>query len=57
MHLVGYLCEAYHDARSLEHKVCHCFVGRREKLIPFSAHGIPIAHKSRNSQFEKNREH
>jgi hypothetical protein len=21
MHLVGYLCEDYHDARSLEHKV------------------------------------
>jgi hypothetical protein len=24
MHLVGYLYEAYHDARSLEHKVKCC---------------------------------
>ena len=23
MHLVGYLYEDYHDARSLEHKVCY----------------------------------
>ena len=28
MHLVGYLYEAYHDARSLEHKLCliNCLV-------------------------------
>jgi ferredoxin-like protein FixX len=26
MHLVGYLYEDYHDARSLEHKVCNALL-------------------------------
>jgi hypothetical protein len=36
MHLVGYLYEAYHDARSLEHKVGKSFFSFQKVFLSFA---------------------
>jgi hypothetical protein len=37
MHLVGYLYDAYHDARSLERKVVSGFCGSRFRILSLCA--------------------
>jgi hypothetical protein len=53
MHLVGYLYEAYHDARSLEHKVRQCQSGGNVVHNITKSTKFPIQRSRRNMRLPK----